>query len=98
MISDERLKVYAEWEPVDDDQTQKEVAGMAAELLRRREADRWIPITTMCKPDLWEEVYLADFDGEKPIYGFGFRHGEEEFIGITCPTHFHRPPQRPEST
>ena len=63
MISDERLKLFAEWEPVNNDHEQKEIADMATELLARREADNLI-----VSGSTWiDDGYVCRFTRSKPL-------------------------------
>ena len=102
MISDEVLKKLAkvDKEPIYHVETSiTELAEMATELLQRRDADRWIPVTDAEPESFYEVLFLSVENYGYSIenkYGVGYRY-DAEFIGqVSSPTHYRPLPAPPQ--
>lgn len=101
-ISYELLKAYAEWEPVDGDPEQNEISEIAAELLRRREMDRWIPVSERL-PKIDKRVLIYDsgstyIDNLYENIAFGTKEWAGVEVGtLTHVTHWRPLPEPPEA-
>jgi hypothetical protein len=94
-ISDEWLRELVEWcKSISEDRSAKKLAKFAGELLSRREADRWIPVSEKLPDEGIVVLCFLSVDSSPCMVTDSIRNGEWKYFDEI--THWRPLPPAPE--